>query len=180
MPAFAAAAACRTALAPRPLPPGLPLRSLQVGVPVGMGAPNEPAAVGTRHRYGVIALTADHKKVAVVAPAGGGGPQFPSAPLPREALADRLQNQLETALEVGEKQLGLDLADFLCSQPVVHVSRAQSSEHPDGADFAPECPRIAICPWRCWTPSCWCLLHAGFQPGASRGWLDPVGAWRRS
>lgn len=92
-----------------------------------MGAPDETAPVGTRHRYGVIALTADHKKVAVVAPAGNGGPQFPSAPLPREALADRLQDQLETALEVGEKQLGLDLAEYLCSQPVIHVSRGQST-----------------------------------------------------
>ncbi|KAL4421666.1 hypothetical protein ABPG77_001207 [Micractinium sp. CCAP 211/92] len=86
-----------------------------------MGAPDETAPVGTRHRHGVIALTADHKKVAVVAPAGNGGPQFPSAPLPREALADRLQDQLETALEIGEKQLGLDLAEYLCSQPVIHA-----------------------------------------------------------
>ena len=46
---------------------------------------------------------------------------------PREVLADRLQDQLETALEVGEKQLGLDLAEYLCSQPVIHVSRGQST-----------------------------------------------------
>ncbi|KAL4421256.1 hypothetical protein ABPG75_010547 [Micractinium tetrahymenae] len=86
-----------------------------------MGAKDEAAAVGVRHWYGIIALTPGHKKVAVMHPAGGGGPQFPSAPASRDAHADQLQDQLETAVEVGEKHLGLDLADYLCSQPVIHA-----------------------------------------------------------
>lgn len=85
-----------------------------------MGAQDEAAGAGVRHRYGVVALTAGHAKVAVVRPPGG-GPQFPSAPVAPGAHADRLQDQLEAALEAGERQLGLDLADYLCSQPVIHA-----------------------------------------------------------
>lgn len=86
-----------------------------------MGGQDEASPVGVRHRYGVIALTPGHSKVALVGAAAGGGPQFPSAPAPHQAATDRLQVQLETALEAGQQQLGLDLADFLCSQPVVHA-----------------------------------------------------------
>lgn len=43
--------------------------------------------------------------------------QFPSA----LCEAPALEEQLEAALGVAQEQLGLDVAPFLCSQPVIHV-----------------------------------------------------------
>ncbi len=77
-----------------------------------------------RSRYGVICLTPGHKKVALVRLADTGAWQFPSL-LPSREGALELEEQLETALDVAQEQLGLDITACLCSQPVIHVSAGQ-------------------------------------------------------
>ncbi|KAI7835634.1 hypothetical protein COHA_010465 [Chlorella ohadii] len=73
-----------------------------------------------RSRYGVICLTPGHKKVALVRLADTGAWQFPSL-LPSREGALELEEQLETALDVAQEQLGLDITACLCSQPVIHA-----------------------------------------------------------
>jgi hypothetical protein len=57
--------------------------------------------------------------VALVRTEASGAWQFPSALPPQET--DVLQDQLETVLDVAAKQLGIDVSDSLCSQPVIQV-----------------------------------------------------------
>ncbi|PRW32559.1 glutamate decarboxylase alpha [Chlorella sorokiniana] len=73
-----------------------------------------------RSRYGVICLTPGHKKVALVRLADTGAWQFPSLLPAREGTVE-LEDQLETALDVAQEQLGLDVTACLCSQPVIHA-----------------------------------------------------------
>lgn len=74
---------------------------------------------GVRTRYGVIALTAGNEKVALVRLSDTGAWQFPSVLPTREG--DQLVEQLEAALSVAQQQLGLDVTEMLCSQPVIHA-----------------------------------------------------------
>lgn len=84
-----------------------------------MTATESPAGA-VRSRYGVICLTPGHKKVALVRLADTSAWQFPSL-LPGREGALELEEQLETALDVAQEQLGLDITACLCSQPVIHV-----------------------------------------------------------
>ena len=75
----------------------------------------------------MIALTEGNAKVALARQ--GDAWTFPSLRPARQAGS--LEDELETALDAAEQQLGLDLTDTLCSQPVIQVC---------GAADAPLCP----------------------------------------
>ena len=119
-PPLAAAATC--------LPPPSPFRAAPLALNAqasarlpAMSATEAPAGA-VRSRFGVICLTPGHKKVALVRLADTGAWQFPSL-LPGREGALELEEQLETALDVAQEQLGLDITACLCSQPVIHVRR---------------------------------------------------------
>jgi hypothetical protein len=85
----------------------------------------DKGAGGPRTRYGVICLTHGNAKVALVRSNATETWQFPSVLLDRDA--EPLEEQLEAALDVAQQQLGIDVTEHLCSQPVIHVSSAKAS-----------------------------------------------------
>ena len=105
-----------------------------------------------RCRYGVICLTPGNKKVALVRLADTGAWQFPSL-LPSREGALELEEQLETALDVAQEQLGLDITACLCSQPVIHVSAGQRRG---------SCWEWLLVLALLWTV--WCVLPANCSP----------------
>lgn len=94
----------------------------------------DKGAGGPRTRYGVICLTHGNAKVALVRSNATETWQFPSVLLDRDA--EPLEEQLEAALDVAQQQLGIDVTEHLCSQPVIHVSSAKASS----------CRRRRCCP----------------------------------
>lgn len=104
------------------------------------------ASAGEVARFGVLALTQGNAKVALVRHGDAWG--FPSLPL--RGQAGSLEDELETALDAAQQQLGLDLTETMCSQPVIQVRDAQ------GLLPARPPPPPPMLPAGGWLPSCCC------------------------
>lgn len=118
-----------------------------------------------RTRYGLIALTAGNSKVALVRVSDTGAWQFPSVLPARET--ERLEEQLEAALSVGQQQLGLDVTKHLCSQPVIHVSRRGRHRHLPPPPPPPRAAALQLGSRRTRWQASLCLCHL-LQPPCSQ------------
>lgn len=110
---------------------------------MAVGSQEEDKSAGPpRTRYGVICLTHGNAKVALVRSKDAEAWQFPSVLLDRDV--EPLEEQLEAALDVAQQQLGVDVTEQLCSQPVIHVSLLPTVSSPPLTCSAEQAPLIVF------------------------------------